>query len=69
MTSDLRFAVRVMWRHPALTLTAVLTVAVGVGAAVAVFSLFEATVLRQLPYERPNQLCLRLPPKRPAGVG
>ena len=58
MTSDLRFAVRVMRRHRALTLTAVLTVAVGVGAAVAVFSLFEATVLRPLPYERPNRLCL-----------
>jgi putative ABC transport system permease protein len=58
MTSDLRFAVRMMRRNLALTLTAILTIAVGVGAAVAVFSLFEATVLRRLPYENPDRLCM-----------
>jgi putative ABC transport system permease protein len=58
MPQDLRFAVRMMRRHRTPALVAVLTLAVGVGAAVAVFSLFEATVLRELPYERPAELCM-----------
>jgi putative ABC transport system permease protein len=58
MLEDLRFAVRVMRRHRAATLVALATLAVGVGAAISMFSLFEATVLRELPYRQPDRLCM-----------
>lgn len=58
MLEDLRFAVRVMRRHRAATLVALATLAVGVGAAISMFSLFEATVLRELPYRQADRLCM-----------
>jgi putative ABC transport system permease protein len=58
MLDDLRFAVRVMRRHRAVTLVALATLAVGVGAAISMFSVFEAAVLRELPYRQPGRLCM-----------
>lgn len=53
---DLRFALRQMRRSPGFVLTAVLTLALGVGANTAVYSLLDQALLRALPVEKPEQL-------------
>ena len=47
--TDLRAATRFCWRHPLLSLTVVLTLAVGVGVNTAVFSVLNATYFKRLP--------------------
>jgi predicted permease len=56
MTQDLRFAVRLARRSPVFTLTAVLTLALGIGANTAIFQLIEAVGLRSLPIARASEL-------------
>lgn len=58
MASDLRIALRSLLRKPAYLAIASLTLALGVGANTAVFSLFEALFLRLLPVERPQELAI-----------
>lgn len=53
---DLRYAVRSYGRSPGFTVTAVLAVAVGIGATSAVFSITDRILFRHLPYEADNQL-------------
>jgi putative ABC transport system permease protein len=53
---DLRFASRQLGRSPVFTLTIVLTLALGIGANTAVFSVFDQVLLRALPVPHPEQL-------------
>jgi putative ABC transport system permease protein len=53
---NLRFAIRQLRNSPGFALTAILTLAVGMGGTVAVFSVVEAVLLRPLPFKDPDQL-------------
>jgi len=53
---DLVFAFRMLVRHPGFTAAAATTLALGIGATTAVFSIVDTVVFRPLPYREPNQL-------------
>ncbi|HKA00069.1 MAG TPA: hypothetical protein VKE70_26345, partial [Candidatus Solibacter sp.] len=54
--NDLRYALRGLRRSPAATATAVLSLAVGIGACTAIFSVSNAVILRSLPVGDPDTL-------------
>lgn len=58
MLQDLRFGVRMLAKRPSLTAIAIVTLALGIGANSAIFSVINAALFRALPYPKEEQLVL-----------
>jgi predicted permease len=56
MTDEIRHALRRLARHPAFTVPAILTLALGLGATTAIFTVLDAVILRPLPYANADRL-------------
>ncbi|HWQ31520.1 MAG TPA: ABC transporter permease [Blastocatellia bacterium] len=66
---DLRFSVRVLLRQPAVTLVSIITLALGIGAGSAIFSVVNAVLLRPLPFREPEALIRIWETFQPGGYG
>ena len=58
MITNLKFAIRVLLKSPAFTIIAILTLALGIGANSAIFSVIDAVLLRPLPFKNPDEIVM-----------
>ena len=56
LAQDLRFAIRSLLRQPSFSLTAILTLSLGIGATTAIFTVVNGVILRPLPFDEPDRI-------------